>query len=102
VRRRLVVIATAAAAFVTAARPASAVVVNPFFAGHGTIDATTQVFDWTVRDQRLNAFFGQSQIDIDPAHGFVGDGGALGGPVAPVDWGFDFDIWGPLVSNIDL
>jgi hypothetical protein len=99
---RLVALAAVATAVLAGAEPASAVVVNPFFTGHGTIDGTTQVFDWTVHDSRLTPIFGQSQIDIDAAHGFVGDGGILGGPPRMGYWSYDFDLWGPLVSNMDL
>jgi hypothetical protein len=100
--RRLVAASALAGAVFTFARLASAVVVNPFFTGHGTIDSIHPLPIDTVFDSRLDPIFGQSSINIDPEHGFVGDGGTLGGPVTPGNWGFDFDLWGPLVSNIDL
>jgi len=89
-------------AVLASAGPASALVVNPYFTGHGTIDGTNQVTDWVVYDAGLQSIFGQSSIDIDVAHGMVDDGGTLGGPITPGDWGFDFDIWAPLVNNIDI
>jgi len=100
--RRLAAAVTFACAVFAVVCPASAVVVNPFFGGHGTIDRTTPDYLWTIGDAGLTPIFGQSLIYIDPVHGFVSDGGGFGEPAQPGNWDYDMDIWGPLVSNMDL
>jgi len=100
--RRVVAAAAIAGALFTGARPAWAVAVNPFLSGFGTIDAHNPLFADSVRDNRLIPIFGQSGIYIDPEHGLVSDGGTLGQPAQAGNWGYDFDVWGPLVGNVDL
>ena len=101
--RRLATAALIAGSVLAAARPVGAVLVNPSFAGHGTINGSSSIQDWVVSDARLASIFnGQSRIDIDVWNGMVGDGGINGGPVQPGNWDFDYDVWGPLVSNLDI
>jgi hypothetical protein len=75
------------------AAPAAALVVSPYFAGHSTIDATTQAFEY-----RANVGFdylpGETQLVIDVEHGMVGDGG-LASDITPGNWGFDYNVWAP-------
>jgi hypothetical protein len=98
---RLVGGALLAAALLWRAAPASALAVNPFFSGHGTIDATSQIGDYRVYDAGLDSLFGQSQIDIDVAHGMVDNGGLIS-HVTPGDWSFDMSAWAPLMNNVDI
>jgi hypothetical protein len=99
---RLLAASVIAAGTWASAEPAAALVVSPFFAGHATIDSTTSTNDYSVYDGRLQSIFGQTSIDIDVAHGMVDDGGILGGPATPGDWGFDYDIWAPLTNNMNI
>lgn len=81
-------------------RPAAALVVAPFFAGHGTINATTQIFDY-----QANVGFeylpGLTNLDIDVAHGMVDDGGLIS-RMTPGDWNVDMDVWAPLMTDMDI
>jgi hypothetical protein len=105
--RLLAATASFAAAVLLRPSPASALAVNPFFAGSTTVDWTHPLANSTVIDGQLDPIFGQSSIAIDIEHGMVDDGGTLGGPLRPSDFsnlagGFDYRFWGPLISNIDF
>lgn len=85
-------------ALLAQSRAASALVVDPFFAG--SVTSTTSVCC-------INpgfVFQGYvSHFDIDAVHGLVGDGGVLGGSVVPGNWhAYDSDVFSPLWNNLNL
>jgi hypothetical protein len=78
--------------------PASALVVDPFFAG--SVTTTTSV---CCVDPGFTFEGYVSHFDIDAAHGIVDDGGVLLGSIVPGNWkAFDFDVWAPLWNNLNL
>lgn len=83
-----------------AATSAHALVVDPFFSGHSTIDGTTQEIDWR-GDAGFEVVPGVTRLDIDVQHGAVDDGG-ISSRLDPGNWDLDMDVWGPLINRIDI
>jgi len=110
-KRYLLAAALLACVMLMQTRPATALVVDPFFAGSVTLDA--QNFN-AVCAGSLYCFSGtanvgfeylpnQSSVYIDYTHGIITDGGiSSGGAVVPGYWGYDYDLWAPLYNNMDL
>jgi hypothetical protein len=110
-KRQLLAAALLACLMLAQTRPATALVVDPFFAGSVTLDAqnfnavcagSLYCFNGTA-NVGFEYLHNQSSVYIDYRHGIITDGGiASGGDIVPGYWGYDDDIWAPLYNNMDL